>query len=66
MSVTLETLNQEYTQLCTQYGDVTLQLEALNRRAVGIKQRVDELSKLQQELLAAKEKEAPSHGSTDL
>lgn len=55
MSVTLETLNQEYTALCTQYGDVTLQLESLNRKASLIKGRVDELSKLQQELLSKKD-----------
>lgn len=57
MSVTLETLNQEYTSLCTQYGDVTLQLESLNRKAGLIKNRVDELSRLQQELLNKKEPE---------
>lgn len=55
MTATLDSLNDEYTKLCTTYGDLTLRLEAMNKQAQAIKVRVDELTKLQQELLAKKE-----------
>lgn len=51
MTHTLETVHAEYTQLCTQYGDLSLQKEALERKLTNIRTRVDELAKIQQELL---------------
>lgn len=56
MTVTLEDLNKEYTNLCTRYGDVTLRLEALKSEGAAIKVRVDELAKHQQELLKKEDK----------
>lgn len=55
MTVTLESLNEEYTKLCTTYGDLSLRIEAMTKQSQAIKLRVDELTRLQQDLIKANE-----------
>lgn len=55
MTATLESLNEEYTKLCTTYGDLSLRLKAMAKQSEAIENRINELTRLQQDLLKANE-----------